>query len=186
MATLTTSPYLRTFNFFCATSLVIFAIAIIALYSETRKLAHKYPADEATEWVRPHNVFYWPTYNISYSPDHLILGAGIVSLITGMAGLALSFAYTETLAKFETVLGLASLGTGLGALIHGMNMHGKAPAIEHGTHWLYGGNVWTLETWTCGLKGLLVVDSEIKDYGVMCRDSVSLFGCGLGAVTNLE
>jgi hypothetical protein len=175
------NPVLRFFTRFCVVILTIFAITSIAIYTETRKFANRYPADERVSWLGPDHftlmgqTSLWPK-GILYSADRLVLAASIWALFAGIGGMLSSFISGREI--FFALPGVISLGTSMGALIHSMDWHSKYGRVSsHGA--LYDiahelSTTWTLERWTCEFKDFVAEPDTARDYAQMCKDSVSL------------
>jgi hypothetical protein len=177
-------PILRFFTCFCIIFLTAFAITTIVLYGETRRLAHRYPENERTPWRGPDDntedgdsMYYWPSA-ILYGADRLVLAAGIISLIIALSSLLSCFMSGSEIVC--SLLGLVSLGTTMGALIHSMDWNtkygqlagdGAFYAVQSDIYQQYL-STFTLERWTCELKDFLVFQDEASDYTDMCKNSV--------------
>jgi len=183
MAPATTNRFLRCFAFLCVWIIIIFAITIIILYTETRTIASSYPAypsDEDRSYNGLHifglpNAPFWAT--MIHGADTLIFDAAIVSLVAAVAGWLLAFVKVPVETEFVSfVLGVASLGTSMGALTHSMDMHtkyGKSNDPEYSVEF-QDDKKWTVEGWTCTVKDLLEYDDQAGDYTRMCNNSVSV------------
>jgi hypothetical protein len=165
----------RLFVFFCAIILTFFAITIIILYSETRKIADTYPRSSDGLYIfglpRAAN---WAI--MIYSADTLILRAAIVSLVAAVAGWLVAFVKVPVeMELVSAVLGLASLGTNMAALIHSMELHSKYGVSNDPEYSAeYQDDIeWTVEGRTCTVRGLLDDGDQAGDYSTMCKNSVS-------------
>jgi hypothetical protein len=176
-------------------ALFAFAITTMILTSHTQQIMSHYssftpyfglteapydgPSDSSDplDTSSPYTT-YFPQHLLT-GPNKFILASGCISLVASVFGFWLLWIVKHSrLAALGFLLASTSTGTALGGLIYAMSVYPKfgktrddwAVYEENHETWVY---TWTVEGWTCTLKDLLIIQGEAKDYGTMCKDSVS-------------